>query len=213
MIDLQKRLCHWNLCHVATKKNKSFCSTKFPTKAQVKKYKRKANEWDEDDDKSVYICEDLACRIIRYTNLGVIETDEFRTNLGIKKDQSIRIEREIIATIMKIFAKEKMVRQYQIPGLRYLVSLCFAYHKLVIEIDEDGHPYYENDETRQKLIENLGFSFIRINSDPDPDAGFDLDVEIAKIYNKISESSLKLAVDSPKKIVCKRIIKLHFKLF
>ena len=213
MIDLQKRLCHRNLCHVATKKMKSFCSTKHPTKSQVKKYKRKANEWDEDDDKSVYICKDLAYRIIRYTNLGVIEADEFRKNLGIKKDQSIRIEREIIATIMKIFAKEKMVRQYQIPGLRYLVSLCFVYHKLVIEIDEDGHPYYENDETRQKLIENLGFSFIRINSDPDPDAGFDLDVEIAKIYNKISESSLKLAVDSPKKNVCKRIIKLHFRHF
>ena len=213
MIDLQKRLCHRNLCHVATKKMKSFCSTKHPTKAQVKKYKRKSNEWDEDDDKSVYICKDLAYRIIRYTNLGVIEADEFRKNLGIKKDQSIRIEREIIATIMKIFAKEKMVRQYQIPGLRYLVSLCFVYHKLVIEIDEDGHPYYENDETRQKLIENLGFSFIRINSDPDPDAGFDLDVEIAKIYNKISESSLKLAVDSPKKNVCKRIIKLHFRHF
>ena len=213
MIDLQKRLCHRNLCHVATKKMKSFCSTKHPTKAQVKKYKRKANEWDKDDDKSVYICKDLAYRIIRYTNLGVIEADEFRKNLGIKKDQSIRIEREIIATIMKIFAKEKMVRQYQIPGLRYLVSLCFVYHKLVIEIDEDGHPYYENDETRQKLIENLGFSFIRINSDPDPDAGFDLDVEIAKIYNKISESSLKLAVDSPKKNVCKRIIKLHFRHF
>ena len=213
MIDLQKRLCHRNLCHVVTKKMKSFCSTKHPTKAQVKNYKRKANEWDEDDDKSVCICKDLAYRIIRYTNLGVIEADEFRKNLGIKKDQSIRIEREIIATIMKIFAKEKMVRQYQIPGLRYLVSLCFVYHKLVIEIDEDGHPYYENDETRQKLIENLGFSFIRINSDPDPDAGFDLDVEIAKIYNKISESSLKLAVDSPKKNVCKRIIKLHFRHF
>ena len=54
--------------------------------------------------------------------------------------------------------------------------MCFVGHKLVIEIDEDGHPYYENDETRQELIENLGFTFIRINPDPDPDAGFDLDV-------------------------------------
>ena len=89
MIDLQKRLCHRNLCRVATKKIKSFCSKKHPTKVQVKKYKRKANESDEDDDKSVYICEDLAYRIIRYTNLGVIEADEFRKNLGIKKDQSI----------------------------------------------------------------------------------------------------------------------------
>ena len=89
MIDLQKRLCHRNLCHVATNKIKSFCSKKHPTKAQVKIYKRKANESDEDDDKSVYICEDLAYRIIRYTNLGVIEADEFRKNFGIKKDQSI----------------------------------------------------------------------------------------------------------------------------
>ena len=50
----------------------------------------------------------------------------------------------------------------------------------MIEIDEDGHRYYENDETRRKLIENLGFTLIKINSDPDRDAGFDPDDEIAK---------------------------------
>ena len=83
-----------------------------------------------DDDKSLYIHEDLAYRIICYNNLGVIDADEFRKNLGIKNVQSIRIEREIIATIMKIFAKENMVRQ--IPGLRYLADLCFVFHKLVI---------------------------------------------------------------------------------
>ena len=41
---------------------------------------------------------------------------------------------------MKIFAKEIMVRQYKILGLFYDVDLCFVAHKLVIEIDEDGHP-------------------------------------------------------------------------
>ena len=186
MIDLQIRLCHRNL----TKKIKNFCGAKYPTKEQVKKYKRKANAWDDDydnddddDDKSVYIREDLAYRIIRYTNLGVIEADEFRKNLGIKNGQSIRIEREITATKMKIFEKENMVRQYQIPGVRCLADLCFVDHKLVIEIDQDGHSYYENDATRQNLIENLGFTFIRINPDPNPNAGFDLDAEIAKIYN------------------------------
>ena len=51
------------------------------------------------------------------------------------------------------------------------------------EIDEDGHPYYENDEMRLKLTENLGFTFIRTNPDPHPHASFNLDVEIAKIYN------------------------------
>ena len=58
------------------------------------------------NDKSIYIHEDLAQNIICYTNLGVIEADEFRKNPGITNNQSIPIEREIIATIMKIFAKE-----------------------------------------------------------------------------------------------------------
>ena len=93
------------------KKIKSFCETKHPTKEQVKKYKRKMNEWI-DDDKSVYIREDRAYKVIRYINLGVTEADEFRKNLGVKNDQSIRIEREIIAIIMKVFATEIMVRQY-----------------------------------------------------------------------------------------------------
>ena len=104
----------------------------------------------------------------------MIEADEVRTNLGITNNQSFRIEREIIATMMKIFPKESMVRQYQMARLPYCVDLCIATHKLIIEIDEDGYYYNKNDETRQKLIENLGFTFIGINLDSDPDACFDL---------------------------------------
>ena len=100
---------------------------------------------------------------------------------------------------MKIFAKENMVRQYQVPGLLYRVDLHFLVHKLVREFDEDGIPYYNDDEIRQKLIEDHGFTFIRINPDPNPSVGFDLDVEITKIYNYINESSVKLAVNSAEK--------------
>ena len=88
------------------------------------------------DDKIVYIRAVLAYKIIRYSNLDVIEADEFRKNLGVKNYQSIRIEREVIATIKKIFAKENMVRQYQVLKLPFSVDLCFVDHKLVIEIDE-----------------------------------------------------------------------------
>ena len=95
----------------------------------------------------------------------MIEGHEFKKNLGVKKNQSS--EKEMIALVMKISAKENMIRQYQIPGLRYRVYLCFVAHKLLTEIDEDGHPYYENDEIRQKLKENIDFTFIRINPDPD----------------------------------------------
>ena len=100
---------------------------------------------------------------------------------------------------MKIFAKENMVRQYQVPGLLYRVDLRFVAHKLVREFDEDSIPYYNNDEIRQKLIEDHGFTFIRINPNPNPSVGFDIDVEIAKIYNYINESSVKLAVNSAEK--------------
>ena len=168
---------------VAIKKNKFFCGRKRPTEEQVKKYKRKRCQW-VNDDKSVYIREDLTYKTICQTNLDVIEADEFRKNLDFKNYQSIRIEREMIVKVMKIFAKENMVRQYQIPGLSHRVDLCFVAHILVIEVDEDGHPYYENDEIRQKFIENIGFTFIRIN--PNPDEGFDSDSEIAKIYNFIN---------------------------
>ena len=69
----------------------------------------------------MYAREDLAYKLIHPINLGVIEANEFRKNLGVQNDQSVRIEKEIIAIIMKIFAKEKMVRQYKI--LDYLTLL------------------------------------------------------------------------------------------
>ena len=54
----------------------------------------------------MYAREDLAYKLIRPINLGVIEANEFRKNFGVENDQSVRIEREIIAIIMKIIAKE-----------------------------------------------------------------------------------------------------------
>ena len=68
----------------------------------MKKYKIKTSQWIN-DDKSVYIREDLAYKLILYINPGVIETNEFRKNLGFENDKSVRIEREIIVIIMKIF--------------------------------------------------------------------------------------------------------------
>ena len=112
----------------------------------------------------------------------MIEANDFRNNLGTESDQSIWIESKMISTIMKIFAKEYKVRQYKIPEPSYLVVLCFFAHKLIIETDEDGHPYYENNPIWHESIENLGFTFIRINPDPDPDAGFDLEMLKSQKY-------------------------------
>ena len=140
-----------------------------------------------DDNKSVYIYADLAYNLICYNKLCVIKVDEFRKNVRILNNQSIRREREIILIIMEVFARESMARQYKIDGLPYDVNLCFIVHKLIVEVDKDVYVYYheEQHQIRQTLIENLGFTFIRINADVE---NFDPDL-------------------------CKRIIELHVKFF
>ena len=54
------------------------------------------------------------------------------------------------------------------------------------------------------MIENLGFTFIRI--DPDVE-NFDLDVQIARIYNYIDTLPVKLAVNSAEKSLKEKITK------
>ena len=66
----------------------------------------------------------------------------------------------------------------------------------------------KNDEIRQKLIENPGFFFIAINPDLDPDAGFDPDVGIEKLYNCINESSPTLAVTSAERSLKEKFAKV-----
>ena len=46
------------------------------------------NQWI-DDDTSVYLREDLAYNLIRQSNPGVTEANEFRKSLGVKNDKSI----------------------------------------------------------------------------------------------------------------------------
>ena len=150
------------------------------------------------DDKCVYICEDLAYNLVCYSTLDVIKADKFIKNLRISSNQSIQREREIIATIMKIFAGKSMARQYEIGCLSFEVDLCFLVHKLVVEIHEHCHVYYDEEkhQVRQQLIENLRFIFIRINPDVE---NFDSDIEIARIYNYITESSVTLVVNAEEK--------------
>ena len=108
MIDIQKETGHKNVCHVVMKKIKVVTKQTILLKSKSEKTK-KANEFG-DDDKCEYIREDIAYNLIHHINLGVIEADEFRKNLGITNNQSIQIERRMIAIIMKVFVKENMVR-------------------------------------------------------------------------------------------------------
>ena len=99
MIDLQKRFNY--RIYVMLQLFTTFCSTKGPTKEQIKQYKGKRNElgddddddnYDDDDDyddKSVYLNEDFAYKLIRYIDPGVTEANKFRKNLGVESNKSI----------------------------------------------------------------------------------------------------------------------------
>ena len=99
-----------------------------------------------------------------------------------------------------------MVRQHEVPRLPYEIDLCLIVHKLVTEVDEDGHVYYgeEKHQIRQKLIENLGFIFIRINPNVEK---FDLNVEMANICNYINESPVRHVVNLTESLKNKRFSK------
>ena len=43
-----------------------------------------------------------------------------------------------------------MKRKYKIDGLPFEVGLCFAVHKFIVEIDEDGHVYYDEEKHQIK---------------------------------------------------------------
>ena len=68
---------------------------------------------------------------------------------------------------MQIFATESVIRQHKYDVLPYDVDLCFFAHKLVIKIYEDEPIYYDEGihQIGQKVIENIGFTFIIINPD------------------------------------------------
>ena len=76
------------------------------------------------------------------------------------------------------------------------------------EIDEDGHPYFEKRWDKTKVDRKSWPFFIAINPDLDPDAGFDPDVGIEKLYNCINESSPTLAVTSAERSLKEKFAKV-----
>jgi very-short-patch-repair endonuclease len=79
----------------------------------------------------------------------------------------------------------KFRRQYSIG--RYIVDFCCPSEKLIIELDGNPHGEYhriQQDENRDKYLENLGFTVLRFENrfvfqDPEYLKG-----EISKILNK-----------------------------
>ena len=90
---------------------------------------------------------------------------------------------------MTVFVAEEIILQHY--DLGYKIDAYFPKYKLAIEVDEQGHNDKDIDYEieRQKAINNeLGCKFVRIKPAREK---FNIFVEIGKIQNYITESTIK----------------------
>ena len=118
-------------------------------------------------------------------------------------------EQSILSKIVTLFAAEEIILQHNVLG--YRIDAYFLKHKLVIEVDEQGHNgrdiSYEI-ERLKALEKELGCEFIRINS---AKKNFNIFVEIGKIQNyiamSIKNSTKKTLIDE----LSNKLLRLEFK--
>ena len=172
--------------------------TKNPTKDQIRKYKRREKELDNNCNATfVYVRSDLMSRIINNCRdekrRGEKKIDDFRCKLGFRLyDITMNKEESVTTKLKKTFSNKKILSQLSV--LSYQIDFYFPRHKLAIEVDEKGHT--DRDERKEnergkKIKKELGCKFITINPDAE---NYYIFVEIGKIQNRIIESSKKLAI-------------------
>ena len=111
------------------------------------------------------------------------------------------------------FEGEIILTQYCIKKKR--LDAYFPKYQLGIEVDEYNHEgrNFENEQSRQLMIESQGITIIRTNPDT---ADFDMNRIINQIYTHIFKSTRKQTKVSTKKSLIhdlsKRMLELKFKL-
>ena len=167
--------------------------TKNPTEDQIRKYKRREKELDNNCNATfVYVRTDLVSRMItncKGEKRRGKKMDDLRCKLGFSLyDITMSKEESVTAKIIKKFSNEKLPPKHSV--LSYKIDLYFSKHKLAIEVDEKGHTDEDKrkeNESEEKIKNELECKFIRIN----PDAENYIFVEIGKIQNHIIKSTKK----------------------
>ena len=185
MCDAQKRLSVENIYDLLRKEIWGTFETDNSTKEQIRKYKRRKKELDNDSNSNFrYACADIIIKIIMQCS-KTQKAVEFKTKLGFNPINLIMSKQGSVTTIiMKSFPSIKMIEKYFVLGSR--IDLYLPDHKLAVEVDEKGHidRKKEKEEKRKNKIEkDLGCRFIRVNRDSEK---FNIHIEIGKVYNHIN---------------------------
>ena len=144
MHDIQEGLGVKNMSDLVRKEIHGIFETKNRTKDQIRKYKIREKELDDNFNATfMYFRRDLMSRIIknfrgekRRGEKKKKKIDHFRCKLGFRlHDITISKEESVTTKIIKTFSNGKMLPKH--PVLSYQIDLYFPKHKLEIEVDEN----------------------------------------------------------------------------
>ena len=162
MKDVERELDVENIYDLVDKEIKDKFETNYPTKQQIKKYKRHGSELIE-NEKFMYAHECIIISVIMHCRVGTPKSIEFRSKLGFNEyDITLTKEQSVLKSVMDAFEGENMQTQYSVLG--YRIDLYFHYYKLAIEVDEKDHNDINIDHEIKRQKE-LSCEFIRIDPD------------------------------------------------
>ena len=150
MHDVQEGLGVKNMSDLVRKKIHGIFETKYHTKDQIRKYKRREKDLDNNSNATfVYVRSDLMSRITKNCRgekrRCEKKIDDFRCKLGFRLHYITMSKEESVTTkIIKTFSNKKILPQHSVLG--YQIHLYFPKHKLPVEVDEKG----DTDRDRRK---------------------------------------------------------------
>ena len=128
------------------------------------------------------------------------ESCNFKRRLGFKLHDVINTKQQtIIGSMKEAFEGEDFQSEYTL--LNYRIDLYLCKYKTAVEINEYRHVDRnkdKDDERENRLKENLGCTFIRINHD---EKKSNIHKYISKIYRQINKSDKKLIDDLKKELL------------
>ena len=118
----------------------------------------------------MYVCKVIVMPIIMQTRLSKPEKIKFRSDLEFDQIDLILKKRTIIinTAIKRIFCRKNRASTQSLKNERVWTDIYFFEHKLVVEIDENGHTDRNQNEENERQIKTkkrLNCKFYWINPD------------------------------------------------
>ena len=178
MKDVERELDVENIYDLVDKEIKDKFETNYPTKQQIRKYKRHGSELIE-NEKFMYAHECIIISVIMHCRVGTPKSIEFRSKLGFNEyDITLTKEQSVLKSVMDAFEGENMQTQYSVLGYR------IEEFKRIEGVGSDNYIYFKKSK---------GLPDERLNSNTA--SNYSITVELSyygtRTRVKFSESCLK----------------------